>query len=69
MMQEIDLALNINDEVLLAFDMFNTKGKVSEEETWIKLQVLKSFYGSTQCSIFQKERVEAKLILEFEEST
>ena len=33
MMQEIDLALNINDEVLLAFDMFNTKGKVSEEET------------------------------------
>lgn len=33
LMQEIDLALNINHEVLLAFDMFNTKGKVSEEET------------------------------------
>ena len=62
-MLEIDLALKI-DEVLLAFDMFNTKTKFSEE-TWIKLQVLKTFYTSTQCSIFQNKRVEAKSIIEF----
>lgn len=63
LMLEIDLALKIN-EVLLAFNMFNTKTKFSEE-TWIKLQVLKTFYTSTQCSIFQNKRVEAKSIIEF----
>ena len=38
LMQEIDLALKINDEVLLAFNMSNTKATFSEEETWINLQ-------------------------------
>lgn len=69
MMQEIDLALKIIEEVLLVFNMFNTKAKFSEEETWIKLPILKSFYGSTQCSIFQNEEIKAQPIIEFEEST
>ena len=65
----INKVLKIDDEVILAFDVFNTKTEFTEEESWEKIKVLKSFYGSPQCSVYENERAEADPVVNIEAST
>ena len=66
---QINKALKIDDEVTLAFDVFNTNTKFTEEESWQKIEVMKSFYGSPQYSVYENGRAEADPVVNIDAST
>ena len=55
LIKELDIALNMNDPVMLAFDVFNVTLSMSETERIENVAKLSSFYGSEQSSKFKGE--------------
>ena len=57
--REINLALKINDEVFLAFDVFNIRSRMTQDEKKDSITTLVDFYGTAKVSTFQNDTVTA----------
>ena len=55
LIQELDLALQLDDPVFLAFDVFNVTSTFTETERFNKIKVLLEFHGMPKSSTFKKE--------------
>ena len=47
-LRELALAMNVDDPVFIAFDVFNPSAKLNQEEIATKITTLTEFYGKTQ---------------------
>ena len=52
---ELDKALELNDLVLLAYDVFNVTTTFTKEERYDHIKTLANFYGEPKSSMFQGE--------------
>ena len=52
---ELDKALELNDPVLLAYDVFNVTTTFTKEERYDHIKILANFYGEPKSSMFQGE--------------
>ena len=69
LMNEINVALKTDDEVILVFNVFNTKTKLTEDESCGKIEVLKFFYGSSESSLFENKRAKTNPLVNIEDNT
>ena len=64
--KEINQALHIDDDVFLAFDVFNTKSTYTDEERITEIAKLINFYGQSETSNFQNQEVKADGLFKFQ---
>ena len=57
--REINLGLKIDDEVFLAFDVFNIRSRMTQDEKKDSITTLVDFYGTAKVSTFQNDTVTA----------
>lgn len=62
LIQELDVALELKDPVLLAFDAFNVTISLPESERIENINTLSNFYGSDSSSKFQDVNIAMPLI-------
>ena len=69
LIQELDQALQLNDPVFLAFDVFNVTSSFTESERLDKIKVLLEFYGTPKSSTFKNETKAAAALISKENVT
>ena len=69
LIQELDQALQLNDLIFLAFDVFDVTSTISETEHFDKIKVLLEFYGTAKSSTFKRETNMAAALINKENLT
>ena len=64
--KEINQALHTDDDVFLAFDVFNAKSTYTDEERITEIAKLINFYGQSETSNFQNQEVKADGLFKFQ---
>ena len=69
LLKEVNIAMRIDNEVILAFDVFNVAGALNIQEKMAKIQTLAEYYGNTATSVFQGNTIAADKLFQVDRET